>query len=136
MTCDFLIQLVFCEKEVVYWCWSKTWDAIEEFMLKAILAFIHSKIVPKNFLMKVLLRVLAVSTRPFVFPKRKINRQWNRVEPFHNGQFLPSRGWPLWRGSTVFNFNFFFNFNFNFQWTLLLLKNSISIDWPANSSNC
>ena len=31
---------------------------------------------------------------------------------FHNGHFLPSRGRPLWGGSTVFNFNFFFNFNY------------------------
>ena len=38
MTCSFLIELVFSEKNnfVVYWCWNKTWGEVEEFMLNAI----------------------------------------------------------------------------------------------------
>ena len=38
MTCGFLIQLVFysAKKMVVYWCWSKKWDEVEEFMLNPV----------------------------------------------------------------------------------------------------
>ena len=38
MTYGFLIQLLFCKDEifVVYWCWTETWDEVEECMLNAI----------------------------------------------------------------------------------------------------
>ena len=38
MTYGFLIQLVFCKDKifVVYWCWTETWDEVEECMLNAI----------------------------------------------------------------------------------------------------